>query len=491
MMMDDARLLQEYISRRSASAFTELVQRHVDLVYSTALRMVHEPSLAEDIVQMVFVQLMSKASTIRQGNTLPGWLYRVTHCQAVNALRAEKIRRRYEAEARMQAQTVTNDTWETINPELDEAMATLNTEEQNVMVMRFFQERPWHDIGAALAVSEDTAQRRARQGLKKLRAYFSGKGIAVTSTALGLAVSANAVQAAPTGLASSVAVTALTKGIGGASLGGATLLKALIVKKAIAVWIGLALVATVTTSVVYTLKHKAHVAQVAANLNQGQVLHFTFDQDEGERVTDSSGMNNHGQVVGAQWVWDDQRGGAIQFAEKEQYISVINHKSLNPSHITLSAWIKVSLQNNIWRRIFDKNWAEGYAMSIGGQWKSQMYREKLVTEMAMNLNQNQGINFSNQIVTDGTWHHVVTTYDGMQQRMYVDGTLQDNVASWTGSIPSNSFDLLLGINLINPDPDVGEVGASLGGLIDDPMIFDRALSEKEVKYLYRSQHHGQ
>jgi hypothetical protein len=46
--MDDAKLLQEYVACRSESAFAELVARHVNLVYSTALRMVRESALARD-----------------------------------------------------------------------------------------------------------------------------------------------------------------------------------------------------------------------------------------------------------------------------------------------------------------------------------------------------------------------------------------------------------------------------------------------------------
>ena len=51
----------------------------------------------------------------------------------------------------------------------------------------------------------------------------------------------------------------------------------------------------------------------------------------------------------------------------------------------------------------------------------------------------------------------------------------------------NSFDLTIGINLVDPNPEYGEVGASFDGLIDEPMIWNRALSEKEVAFLFQSQ----
>ncbi len=126
-------------------------------------------------------------------------------------------------------------------------------------------------------------------------------------------------------------------------------------------------------------------------------------------------------------------------------------------------------------------------MSIGGRWIPQIYRGKLVTEIGMNRNQNRGITQSKQTLTDGTWHHVATTYDGSQQCSYIDGRLQGKVATWVGQVPGNTSDLTLGINLINPNPDYDEPGESFDGLMDEPMIFNRALSADEVKFLYKSQ----
>ena len=53
-MMDDEQLLHAYARERSESAFGELVARHIDFVYSTALRVVNGDShLAQDVAQTV------------------------------------------------------------------------------------------------------------------------------------------------------------------------------------------------------------------------------------------------------------------------------------------------------------------------------------------------------------------------------------------------------------------------------------------------------
>jgi DNA-directed RNA polymerase specialized sigma24 family protein len=77
-MNDDLELLHAYAERRSEPAFETLVGRHVDLVYSAALRQVRQPQLAEEITQTVFIILARKAGAISSKTILPGWLYRTT-----------------------------------------------------------------------------------------------------------------------------------------------------------------------------------------------------------------------------------------------------------------------------------------------------------------------------------------------------------------------------------------------------------------------------
>src|SRR4051812_43484966 len=98
---DDLQLLRQYAEQRSEEAFGELVRRHVNLVYSTALRLIAERQLAEDVAQAVFVKLASKAGAIREGTLLSGWLYRTTQFVAETARRSE-YRRRMRDDVAMQ-----------------------------------------------------------------------------------------------------------------------------------------------------------------------------------------------------------------------------------------------------------------------------------------------------------------------------------------------------------------------------------------------------
>jgi RNA polymerase sigma factor (sigma-70 family) len=490
MIKDDARLLREYVSQHSKTAFTKLVGRYIDLVYSTALRMVCEPSLAEDVVQMVFVQLMTKASTIRNGNTLPGWLYRVTRCQAVNAVRAEQTRRRHEVEASMQAHTETNAAWELIGPELDEAMASLNAEEQNVMVMRFFQERPWRDIGAALAVSEDTAQRRARQALNNLRTYFSGKGIAVTGTALSMAVSANAVQTAPVGMVSTVAYAALAHGGSAASVGIMAFLKSLLAHKVAILVVAAAVTVGIGTTIINRTKgiggSSNVVHELPASLTDDLVLYFSFDspQDSNHpnRIVDESPARNHGELTGGR-IQTGPFGLALRCRAENETDGIIvpDSDSLDLNAVTVTAWIKTDLQDAQWNRILDKGWTQSYNLCIGGDFRSQSwYRTRGRFECVR-----QGLT-SNTPVTDDRWHFLVGSYDGRIMKLYVDGQL-DNQRSLKRAVPMkhNTVDLRIG-QIAVPEPTPYD-RPYFDGMIDEVRLYKRVLTDEEVELLYRYQ----
>jgi hypothetical protein len=171
----------------------------------------------------------------------------------------------------------------------------------------------------------------------------------------------------------------------------------------------------------------------------------------------------------------------MQFSPPGQYIRVPNNDSLNPSNITLAAWIKTSNQGETWRRIFDKSWTDGFALSIVGG-----HKPGFTGDAEMEIEKTH-VAHSNHSMADGKWHHVAVTYNGAEEIFYVDGVPQTRTSWWQGRVPSNSHDLTIGINLVDPNPEYNEVGASFDGLIDEPMIYNRALSTNEIKFLFESQ----
>ena len=96
MTVNDSDLLEQYTRRNSEKAFATLVDRHLNLVYSAALRQVRSPQLAEEVAQSVFTDLARNASRLKPDTILTAWLYQVTRRMAINVVRRESRRQARE-----------------------------------------------------------------------------------------------------------------------------------------------------------------------------------------------------------------------------------------------------------------------------------------------------------------------------------------------------------------------------------------------------------
>ena len=221
LVTDDMELLREYALQGSEEAFTTLVSRHIDLVYSAALRHVGNHHQAQEITQAVFVILARKARSLRPGTILPGWLFQTTRLTAANYLRTEIRRARREQEAFMQSNPDENadEIWQQVAPHLNDAIAGLGEKDRNAVVLRYLKGKDYKEVAAALGGTEEAAQMRVSRALEKLRKLFAKRGVVLSAGALGGVITAQATQAAPVGLAASIAGAVIQ----GTALTGSTL----------------------------------------------------------------------------------------------------------------------------------------------------------------------------------------------------------------------------------------------------------------------------
>jgi RNA polymerase sigma factor (sigma-70 family) len=226
---DDSALLREYAEDHSDEAFAMLVTRHINLVYSVALRHVGDPHQAEDITQGVFILLAQKAVQLRHDKALSSWLFQATRLTASNFVRSETRRHHREQEAHMQSvlNESGSDLWRQIAPLLDDAVAGLSEIDRRAIVLRFYEGRNLREVGAVLGASEDAAEKRVNRAVEKLRTFFAKRGVTVGASGLAVVISANAVQAAPVGLAVTISSAAALAGTTVAATTIATVTKAI------------------------------------------------------------------------------------------------------------------------------------------------------------------------------------------------------------------------------------------------------------------------
>ena len=300
VMTDDMTLLREYARRNSDEAFAALVSRHVNLVYSVALRDVHDPHLAEEITQAVFIILARKADSLGSKIILSGWLCRTARYVGARVLTVQRRRQQREQEAYMQS--VLNepepDAWTQIAPLLSGAMEQLGSKDHDAVVLRFFEGKSFQEIGTALGASENAAKKRVAYALEKLRKFFLKNGVASTTGAIAVALSANSVHAAPAMLAKAVTVTAIAKGATASAstlalIKGALKIMAWTQAKA-AIVTGIVVVLAGATAVV-AVKAPHHSATVVKAPSDTTVLQGTWGEQEkgaaGESTLTIEGSN--------------------------------------------------------------------------------------------------------------------------------------------------------------------------------------------------------
>ena len=221
MMTDSQTLLSLYARTSSESAFRDLVRGYIDLVYSTAYRLVNgDAQSAQDVAQTVFVALAIQARTLPENVMLGGWLHQHTRFVAGKFMRAERRRRSRERQAaEMNAiEDHSQSNLAEIAPVLDEAIGQLDAEDRDAILLRFFERQDFRSVGDALRTSEDAARKRVARALEKLHVVLRQRGVTLSAAALGSALAAEAVTAAPAGLASAIAAASLSVAGSGASM---------------------------------------------------------------------------------------------------------------------------------------------------------------------------------------------------------------------------------------------------------------------------------
>jgi len=264
----DLQLLARYTRHQAEDAFAEIVRRHVNLVYSAALRQVRSPQLAEEVAQSVFADLARNAARLKPDTILSAWLYQVTRRTAIDVVRRELRRQlREQIATEMNAMDATSDDWVQIEPLLDEAMLALDETDRAAVLLRYFENKPLREVGDTLGASEDAARKRINRAVDRLREILSKRGVTVGASGLVVVISANAIQAAPMGLAATITTAAALAGTTVAATATATATKAITTTTLQKTVIGATLAVAVGTGI-YEASRASHLEEQSRALQR-------------------------------------------------------------------------------------------------------------------------------------------------------------------------------------------------------------------------------
>jgi RNA polymerase sigma factor (sigma-70 family) len=227
--LSDQQLLRDYAEQRSEAAFAELVRRHVDLIYSAALRMVCDAHLADDVTQSTFMALAQNARQLTNRTVLSGWLHRTAQNLAAKVVRTDVRRRAREQEAAAMNELLSagsDVSWEHIAPHLDAALGELNEPDRDAVLLRYVEKKSAQEMAERLGISDEAAQKRVSRAVERLREFFAKRGVTIGASGL-VVIAANAVQAAPVGLALTISTAAALAGTTIATTATATATKAI------------------------------------------------------------------------------------------------------------------------------------------------------------------------------------------------------------------------------------------------------------------------
>ena len=274
----DQQLLQRFTRHQAEDAFAEIIRRHLNLVYSAALRQVQSSQLAKDVSQSVFNDLARSADNLKKDSVLSAWLYEVTRRTSIDVIRRESRRQlREQIYTEMNAINATTEDWRDVLPHLDAAMEELDSTDRAAVLLRFFENKSLREVGEELGVSDDAARKRVGRAVERLREFLSKRGVTIGAGGLVVLVSANAVQAAPAGLAANISVAALTSAPGSAItaasgtaklLAGTTLRKAFVVASLGVATVAAILIASHSDPPAKPQPTAASLQKSAATLNQ-------------------------------------------------------------------------------------------------------------------------------------------------------------------------------------------------------------------------------
>ncbi|MBX7256314.1 MAG: sigma-70 family RNA polymerase sigma factor [Candidatus Hydrogenedentes bacterium] len=208
-----------WVSRREPQAFEELVRQYAAMVYGTCLRVLRNPTDAEDVAQECFEELVRKPDL--SGVRVPGaWLHGTATYRSLTRLRSDERRKQREIAYAEDLASTTPPTREELADCVDECIAELPEETRFLLVQYFLCGRTQHDIARELGIPRRTLGHRIESGLNLLGAAMRKRGVVVEAVVLTglLAALSSSASAAPQTLMAALGKLAMAQSVRSAAM---------------------------------------------------------------------------------------------------------------------------------------------------------------------------------------------------------------------------------------------------------------------------------
>ena len=185
-LASDAQLVVA-IGRWRQDGLAEAYRRHAGAVLALAARVLGSKTLAEEVVQEVFLRLWNDADRFDPDRgSLRSWLLAQAHGRAVDLLRSETSRKgREERQHRIRAESgydLEHEVWDlAVAEQVRGALDGLPVDERRAIELAYFKGLTYREVAVALDQPEGTVKSRIRAGLRRLREGLTSAGLEVGS----------------------------------------------------------------------------------------------------------------------------------------------------------------------------------------------------------------------------------------------------------------------------------------------------------------------